>query len=92
MAVTANTQAHEAVDPNVMMVAFLREYGLLGARERARHHVGRCVEAGLADDAAFWMRISNHLENVASSDYGPGSLCSPSGLISPTDGRPGSCA
>ena len=54
MTETANTHAHDAVDPDAMMVALLREYGLPGARERARHHIGRCVEAGLADDAAFW--------------------------------------
>ena len=61
MTETANTHAHDAVDPDAMMVALLREYGLPGARERARHHIGRCVEADLADDAAFWMRISNRL-------------------------------
>ena len=62
------------VDPDAMMVAFLREYGLPGARERAHYHVGRCVEAGLVDDAAFWIRISNQLENLASSDCGPATL------------------
>lgn len=61
MTVTANTQPHEAVDLDTMMVAFLREYGLPGTRERARHHIGRRVGAGLADDAVFWMRISNSL-------------------------------
>lgn len=35
MTVTANTHAHNAVDPDAMMVALLREYGLPGARERA---------------------------------------------------------
>ena len=69
MTVTANTHAHDAVDPDAMMVALLREYGLPGARERARHHIGRCVEAGLADDAAFWMRISNHLNGLDGKDY-----------------------
>ncbi|KON63247.1 hypothetical protein KOEU_32570 [Komagataeibacter europaeus] len=88
MTVTANTHAHDAVDPDAMMVALLREYGLPGARERARHHIGRCVEAGLADDAAFWMQISNHLDALASSDYGPADLRTPSGPVSPTARQP----
>ncbi|ARW18574.1 hypothetical protein [Komagataeibacter europaeus] len=92
MTVTQNRPTHEIMDTDAMMVAFLREYGLPGAKERARHHIGRCVEAGLEDDAAFWMRVSNQLETLASSDYGPGSLCTPSGPFSPTHGRPGSCA
>ena len=61
MTVTQNKPTHEIMDTDAMMVALLREYGLPGARERARHHIGRCVEAGLADDAAFWMHVSNHL-------------------------------
>ncbi|AQU89336.1 hypothetical protein B0W47_17510 (plasmid) [Komagataeibacter nataicola] len=89
MTVTQNKPTHEIMDTDAMMVAFLREYGLSGARERARHHIGRCVEAGLEDDAAFWMRVSNQLENLASSDYGPGNLFTPSGQISPTATRPG---
>ncbi|KON63071.1 hypothetical protein KOEU_34310 [Komagataeibacter europaeus] len=89
MMVTQNRPTHEIMDTDAMMVAFLREYGLSGARERARYHVGRCVEAGLEDDAAFWMRVSNQLETLASSDYGPGNLFTPSGQIGPTAGRPG---
>ena len=89
MTVTQNRPTHEIMDTDAMMVAFLREYGLSGARERARYHVGRCVEAGLEDDVAFWMRVSNQLENLASSDYGPGNLFTPSGQISPTATRLG---
>ena len=89
MTVTQNRPIHEIMDTDAMMVAFLREYGLPGARERARHHIGRCVEAGLEDDAAFWMRVSNQLETLVSSDYGPGALFMSSGPISPTATRPG---
>lgn len=79
MTVTQNRPAHEIMDTDAMMVALLRAYGLPGARERARHHIGRCVEAGLVDDTAFWMRIRNQLENLASSDYGPAGPRPPSG-------------
>ncbi|WEQ54254.1 hypothetical protein LV564_00760 (plasmid) [Komagataeibacter nataicola] len=88
MTVSQNRPAHEIMDTDAMMVALLRAYGLPGARERACHHIGRCVEAGLVDDAAFWMRIRNQLENLASSDYGPGNLFTPSGQIGPTATRP----
>ncbi|EGG78612.1 hypothetical protein SXCC_00593 [Gluconacetobacter sp. SXCC-1] len=80
------------MDPDAMMVAFLREYGLLGARERARHHVGRCVEAGLADDAAFWMRVSNQLENLASSYCRPAVPAKVPEQGSSAATPPGSCA
>ncbi|ARW18472.1 MULTISPECIES: hypothetical protein [Komagataeibacter] len=73
MAVSITKQARDLVvmETDTMTVALLREYGLPGARERARYHVGRCVEASLVDDAAFWMRVTNYLENLLSSDMIP---------------------
>lgn len=51
-----------------MMVGLLRDMGLRAARERARDHICRCVDAGLPGEAEYWMRVSNLLDGIASTD------------------------
>ncbi|ARW18335.1 hypothetical protein S101446_03261 (plasmid) [Komagataeibacter europaeus] len=91
MAVSITKQARDraVMETDTMTVALLREYGLPGARERARYHVGRCVEASLVDDAASWMRVTNYLENLASLDHAHAGPRTPSGPSVPYHPRSG---
>ncbi len=73
MAVSGTKQALDlgVMDTDAMTVALLHECRLSSARERARYHVSRCIEADLVDDAAFWMCVANTLENLQSSNMTP---------------------